>query len=324
MKRNDLGTGSVLWIDGEDGTRGGSIYISRAHSWLLKMNVKSELLQIPQGWLGIKKRVVTCVQSWIKAVEIRGTLPREILFLCMCRDVRGYVQSPVQEWSSISRLALFIFAKIKGGKISCVSKTTKKSLIQEYGKMRVEVEYAKFHAREIGPKEKQHPARRLVLIVMDNKNIDKGHLWHLELATQLSCACKTRVTVYGRTEGSGFESVSSTKYNGFMDEPFKKAKEEYGGEMLFYLGCSRYEGLHMAVVEAGKYGIPSLLSDIPAHRELEKICGSRLIIGQNPSSLGYQVKEILASGQYLEHSRKALKLFDNFKKLQVSLSLIEG
>ena len=68
-----------------------------------------------------------------------------------------------------------------------------------------------------------------------------------------------------------------------MEEPFEDFASRRKGWKRAYLGMSHFEGLHMAVVEAGQRDIPSILSDIPAHRELERLVNKQMMIGRTPS-----------------------------------------
>lgn len=89
----------IVWIDGEDGRRGGSIYLRRFHRYLVERGIKSRYESVK----GARQRILLIIMSWLSDVEIRGTVPRELPTLVLCRRKRGYVQSPVEECSLCSQ-----------------------------------------------------------------------------------------------------------------------------------------------------------------------------------------------------------------------------
>ena len=89
-----------------------------------------------------------------------------------------------------------------------------------------------------------------------------------------------------------------------------------------YLGCSEFEGLHMAVVDGARVGIPSILSDIPAHRELERICGSDLLISSGIENDKVLVKRLTEDEQmYEEAVRRHHRLANRFHHLSERLDI---
>jgi len=302
----------IIWIDSEDGTRGGSIYLKRCHQSALEEGHFSRYANTGS----FRKKIGVILSSWWSCDEIRGTVPREIPTLIWCRRKRGYVQSPPEEWSMCSRIAMKIFLKSGGVSAACVSMTTRESAKKQgYGVL--DVEYTKIRnwggAKNTEVTEKRD--KRIVFVVMDNGLIDKGYLRHLSIIDSISCSHSAIVEVYGSGKRVSYSDRSEVRYNGFKENPFEDAREKNKGEYLFYLGCSRYEGLHMAVVEAAMAGIPSVLSDIPAHRELQEITGERLLLGKCARDNIEMLEQILGEGSYQLESDRCGQLSARFSRV---------
>ena len=304
----------VIWIDNEDGTRGGSIYLKRIHNYMLGEGVKSRYMSVK----GLRERVRLILMSWTSQCEVRATVPQEIPTMIFCRKKCGYIQSPIEEWSSLSRIGLWVLMRMCGRscKFVCVSRTTQRSA-EGFGCSVVNVEYAKLDSlRKVSDAEKRVTERKeLVLIVMDNELVDKGYLRHLSISDAVATDNRVIVEVYGRERGSDYTNKGKTVFRGFQENPFEKAKAYNKGKKIVYLGCSRFEGLHMAVVEAAIAGIPSILSDIPAHRELEEIAGRPLVIGCDVNENIVMLKRIIQEEEYNNEVEKCVDLAERFSRL---------
>lgn len=299
----------IIWIDSEDGTRGGSIYLKRCHQSALEEGQLSRFIHTGP----LRKKIDVILGSWWSGDEIRGTVPREIPTLIWCRRKRGYVQSPAEEWSMCSRIAMKVFLRTSGCSAACVSVTTRESAKRE-GFGVLDVEYTKIHkGRDLrNTKMSDKKNKKVVFVVMDNGLIDKGYLRHLSIIDSISSSHNVIVEVYGSAKRVDYGNRSEARYNGFKEKPFEDAKEKNTGEYVFYLGCSRYEGLHMAVVEASMVGIPSVLSDIPAHRELQEISGEKLLLGKCARDNIEILRQILNERSYELESNKCGNLYNRF------------
>ena len=307
----------IIWIDNEDGTRGGSIYLRRYHSYILSKGIESRYVSVR----GLGERVRLIFMSWIGECEVRATVPQMIPTMMLCKKKRGYIQSPIEEWSWLSRVGLWILMRVSRGscKFVCVSRTTQRSA-KSFGCSVMNIEYAKLDSlSNVSGAEKEVTNRKeLVLIVMDNELVDKGYLRHLAITDAVATSNRVIVEVYGKKSGSGYTNKGATVYNGYKENPFQEAKAKHVGKMIVYLGCSRFEGLHMAVIEAAIAGIPSILSDIPAHRELEEITGSCLVIGGDVTENISMLKRIIQEEAYDNEVRRCKDLAKRFIRLAMS------
>ena len=303
----------IYWIDSEDGTRGGSIYIKMFHRYMVEASMKSTYIVVRS----LAGRIKLIGMSWLHQSEVRGTVPKEIPTMLFCRRTRGYIQSPMEEWSLLSRIGLWVLVRVSGdrGRFVCVSKTTKRSA-EAYFCGVLDVEYAKLDTSSSisFAKKRVTDQKELVLVVMDNELIDKGYLRHLSIVEAIADDSRVIVEVYGRKGGSGYSVRGKTIYNGFKENPFEDARTKNEGKRIFYLGCSRFEGLHMAVVEAAIAGVPSVLSDIPAHRELEKIAGKPLMIGRDISENISMLKRVIKDDNYSREVKSCECLAKRFGK----------
>ena len=304
----------VIWIDNEDGTRGGSIYLRRLHSYMLEAGMRSRYMSARR----LRQRVRLILMSWMSQCEVRATVPREIPTMIFCKKKRGYIQSPIEEWSWLSRIGLWVLMRVSGRSCEfvCVSRTTQRSA-EGFGCSVLNVEYAKLDSlRKVSVAEKRVTERKeLVLIVMDNELVDKGYLRHLSITDAVATDNRVIVEVYGRESGGCYTNKGETVFMGFKENPFEEAKANNIGKKIVYLGCSRFEGLHMAVAEAAIAGIPSILSDIPAHRELEEIAGRPLVIGGDVNENIMMLKRIIQEEEYNNEVAKCVDLAEGFSRL---------
>jgi len=302
---------SYIWIDGEAGIRGGTVYLRLLNDWLIRKGYESSYIRTGVGFQYVLKRAKLVAASWCGGAIIGGTIPRELPFLLLCKKRKCLVHSPIGEWSRISRIGLWFMVSLDSKCLVCVSETTRDSLLSSLKNSKSRVEYAKIGLKKA--KEQRFSEREgIVCIVMDNAIVDKGYIWHMAIVSELMSRHRVRVEVYGGgNQWVGDRSMNIT-YNGYIENPFRHAAERNQASYLFYLGCSRYEGLHMAVVEAGQHYIPSILSDIPAHRELQVIGGSDLLIGKDVKESVSDLESKLTSGEYTRVAEKARCLYERF------------
>lgn len=306
----------IVWIDSEDGRRGGSIYIRGLHVDLIARGVKSRYESVKS----LRQRIFLILMTWISDDEIRGTVPQEIPTMMFSRRKCGYIQSPMEEWSLLSRIGLGILVGLSGDtcRLVSVSRTTQRSA-EENGFQSLDVEYAKLGTRNTSSREKVDNimSKELVLIIMDNQLIDKGYLRHLSIVEAVEANYEVIVEVYGRRGGGRYTHRGKTHYNGFKEDPFQDALKRNKGKRVVYLGCSRVEGLHLAVVEAAIAGIPSILSDIPAHRELEEVAGWPLWIGGDVNENIVMLRRLVQKDEYYREARRCEYLANNFRVLSM-------
>lgn len=282
--------------------------------FLVRRDIQSKYIYIDS----IKKKLGVVITSWIKGYEVRGTIPREALTLLLCRKCVGVIQSPAEEWSRCSRMVGRLLLMGLNKRAICVSETTKISASRIASISRLQVEYAKLAetSEVVGLSQQVRDARKIVFIVMDGCLVDKGYLRHLSIVEEaISSWQSVVVEAYGKRCGCIFSSLTETTYNGFVEDPFGDAMKKHKSAQFFYLGCSRYEGLHMAVVEAAQHGIPSILSDIAAHRELQMIGGVSLLIGKE---LKDDMKAVERAGDpdwYEWEVKKSLRLARKFRQM---------
>ena len=295
----------LVWMDTEDGTRGGSVYLKRKHYSAQAEGKRSEYIRVDT----IDKRLSVILRSWLSDCEVRGTVPREIPTLMLCKRKRGYIQSPPSEWSRLSRVAMRVLLKSFGATAACVSNTTRIAA-REVGIGIADVEYAKIGSRDSRGltrlSRRMERNRRVTFVVMDSGLVDKGYLRHLSIIDAIASSHEINIEAYGPKKGVCYDIRGGTHSNGFRENPFEDSIEKNAEDYIFYLGCSRYEGLHMAVVEGGHYGIPSILSDIPAHRELELISGNKLLIGKMVLDNIQMVRQMLNEESY----RHQMKVYE--------------
>ena len=301
----------IIWIDSEDGTRGGSIYLRRSHEAAMEDGIKSSLVRTNS----IFKKLGVIVVSWWAGFEVRGTVPRDLPTLMFCRRKCGYIQSPPEDWSLFSRIAMRLYLRAGGGKAACVSETTRDSA-NKAGYGVVPVEYARIaHKNDLQKTEMpQAVCRSIIFVIMDNGLVDKGYLRHMSILEEIGRTHEIVVEVYGKGNRRKYTSRGRIEYNDFSSSPFGETKDRYVDDIIFYLGCSRFEGLHMAVVEAASSGIPSVLSDIPAHRELQRIAGCDLLIGRDVLEDVKSIRAIIDNGNYSEEVEKYGQLAENFAR----------
>ena len=307
----------VLIVDSEDGYGGGSVYLKRYKKWLTEKGIDCSYISIERGLSGYLKSLCIILRSWFKDdIEVRGTIPIDIAVLAAARRSVGYVQSPADYWSDKSRLIFKLACMAGMTEVRCVSETTFASIDKLYRINNCKIEYAKIEASSDTGALCKRPGKDIVFVVLDQGNPDKGYYRHLAIVREATKISKTRVEIYGKEYGEAYKAITETHVNGFVEAPFCEARNRYPECRLIYLGCSRYEGLHMAVVDSAGTRIPSILSDIPAHRELERICDSSLLISQERKTDITLIKRIVEDESvYMEQRRKCRMLADRFHEL---------
>lgn len=301
-------------MDSEDGSRGGSIYLRRNHEKAIRDGKESCFVLTNS----IVKKLGVILESWMHGYEVRGTVPRDLATLVFCRRRCGYIQSPPEEWSLVSRIAMKLYTKLAGGKAACVSETTRNSAKEEgYGMVPIEYANVAFgiEERERGREKETRNVldNRIIFVIMDNGLIDKGYLRHMSILEEIGCTNEIVVEVYGKENKQEYTGRGRVNYNGFSNSPFEDAKKRYGENVILYLGCSRFEGLHMAAVEAALCEIPSILSNIPAHRELERIAGYKLFIGNDVVEDVQLIRGVIDRGNYRSEAERCVQLARNFR-----------
>ena len=271
---------TVIWaIDGCDG-RGGSVYLRRLVDWRRSGGSKDLIIERRDkaSYLGWGLRIVW--KAWLNCGEVRGTAPLMIPFALLAPRAWLYVQSPVLEWSFISRLLFRIAMARRGIAAVCVSEYIAET-VKSYGAESAKICYAKIREDLQHWTEQEASSGHVWIALMDGGILEKGHLNHLAILTSIR-DLGVNICIYAEVNDDEYlrryDGLGRVRFCGKIQNPFEHFIEIKQGAKGFYLGMSGYEGLHMAVVEAGLTNVPTLMSDIPAHRELERISGTRLEI----------------------------------------------
>ena len=315
----------LVIIDSEDGYGGGSVYLKRYRRWLEKKEVDCSYRPISRDLSGLWNAICLVVRSWVgNDIVVMGTVPVDIILLMAAKRSVGYIQSPAEYWSGKSRLALRVACMAEMMEIRCVSETTATSVDKVCSSGRTRIEYAKIEKSSYTHMALNRRDKHIVFVVLDQGNPRKGYHRHLDIVREATRITSTRVELYGRHYGEGFRDITSTTVNGYVEDPFCHAKERYKDCRVVYLGCSEFEGLHMAVVDGARVGIPSILSDIPAHRELERICGSPLLISAGIKRDLILVKKIAENEKmYIEEVKRYRELADRFHQLTKEVMVLK-
>lgn len=272
-------TGTVLWaIDGCDG-RGGSVYLRRLVDWRRREGSRDLIVERRNkvSYLGWGLRII--LRAWLNCGEVRGTAPLVIPVALIAPRARLYVQSPPIKWSFLSRV-LFRVAVARGGiSAVCVSKYIVET-VESYTAKSVKVSYAKI-TDKLKQWTEEETSDHVWIALMDGGILEKGYLNHLAVLTSVS-DLNLNICIYTEVNDHDYlrryDQLGRVRFCEKIQNPFEHFNQIKQGAKGFYLGMSSYEGLHMAVVEAGLTNVPTLMSDIPAHRELERISGARLEI----------------------------------------------
>ena len=312
----------IVWLDGEDGQRGGSIYIRRMNQWLNQRGVDSNVRELGKGYKKWMRLIRICAESWLRGYEIRATAPSFSVVGLIARKSKLYIQTPVEEWSDRSIVLTRLVKAVKRCCFVCVSATTSQSAVEHLHCDSPRVSYARLaYARHSSCDRdlENNSSDRVVCIVLDAGNVEKGFLRHQWLIRRARQSKEVIVESFGK-ESDAYSNLECVYSNGFIDDPMGYTRRKYPLEKIFYLGCSDYEGLHMAVIEAAVNGIPSILTDIAAHRELKQLCGSQLSLYSDARSLfgGWMnlVNDKKSYRQALEDCKRLAEVFEEFQKTE--------
>ena len=186
----------VVIVDSEDGCRGGSIYLKRYRRWLQKQNIKCSYRHIKRDLGGVYEAMCLVVRSWIRDdIEVRGTVPADIILLMAAKRSVGYIQSPAEYWSDRSRLVLRLGCITKAFEIRCVSETTAASIGRICRFRNTRIEYAKIEGSSYGDKSVKKHDGAIVFIVIDQGSPEKGYHRHLEIVKAATKHSRTRVEI---------------------------------------------------------------------------------------------------------------------------------
>ena len=120
----------------------------------------------------------------------------------------------------------------------------------------------------------------------------------LQLALDFEAACKENEFLLMAGKGKFYKSIASLGLSHVRLLGFRTDLPEIYADCRFVISYSKSEGLPLGVIEAMSYGLPPILSNIPAHEE---------IISKN-ESCGFIIKESLSE------TLKKLRL-QNYKKM---------
>ena len=301
--------------------RGGSLYAKRLHEILGTMrgiNTTFVKKTDESGEFFLDVLRLVC-QSWIRDKVAIGTAPEALALAAVCRKSVLMIQSPISEWSWVSRLVFVIVNRLRGPEYICVSQTTQ-GCLEKGARRKSIVVYADIP--DVGyrpPRTQNQREAGIAMAIMNRGYIDKGFLASAGLVSHMSRKAKVVVDIYGsmsidwRTVGS---NVYGVRKAGFCKNPWENFWEFRNSMKMVYLGISSYEGLHMAVVEAACLGIPTLMSDIKAHRELEEIAECDLLIGG--CQRDYELlldRLVFEDGLYDKMSISSRQLYERFSEL---------
>ena len=267
-------------------SRGGSVYLERVYRYMKECGRNCVIVRKRDGRLRFFVSTIWYVlTSWVSSDEIRGNGPWVLGIAMVAKKSSVYVGSPVHQWSKRSRQLLAWTCRLRKISFLAASRYVKAEILKYTKDSDVYVSYAKIQDSGIRKRYIQKRDSQIVLVVMAAGDQSKGWMRSVAIIQGLR-HLSPKVVVYGKQREEDMallEGVEVVK-KGFRDQPFRDLVKEFPSQMHFYIGMSIYEGLHMAVVEAGLEGVPSILSNIPAHRELEEIGGGALLIEDTPVS----------------------------------------
>ena len=281
---------ATVIVDLEAGLRGGSVYMARLSSWLESCGASVSLRQIclsrSRDLWGL---MLLLFQNWTGQIVLRGTLPAFLPIALLSRSSMLYLGTPVDRWSRKSRL-LFRLASLKPGlALVAASVYARKTAFEGSFFRQGYVSYAKINLPLVLDLPRIDSFKSVAFAILSPGDQSKGFECCLSLLAEVSCCFNVFIDIYGKSSDefnvSDYARYGNVFVHGFVEDPFGHFSRLRKGLPGFYLALSAYEGLHMAVVDAACYGIPSLLSDIPAHRELELIAGLPLLIAGKSKSL---------------------------------------
>ena len=307
-------------VDLEVGFRGGSIYMDRLVSWLEACEASVALVRISLSSLrGFYDLVLVFLGNWSGRFVLRGTLPGFLPIALLSRSSLLYLGTPVNRWSWKSRVLFWlaslrpgfglVAASVYTGEVALKNSLFRKAYVS-YAKVSFPVEPVTSWVRSYGS---------VAFAILSPGDQSKGFEASLTFLASVSQCLDVFIDIYGKSQGefdvSRYSSCGEVSVHGFVENPFEHFSMRHKGVPSFYVGLSLYEGLHMAVVDAACHGVPSLLSDIPAHRELESIAGLPLLIAGDLGVLVESFIELYQSEAGFDMAREAaLRLAVEFKK----------
>lgn len=279
-----------VFIDFSKSRRGGQIYIERLAGSLRDRGQVCRLhLREKKGRVGLFEFFAQAIRYICGCkVWIIGTAPAFLPLFLVARYPVLLIQSPVGEWSWKARMLLKVALKKERKMVICVSDYVRDELVERYN-ARSLVVYAQIGSGAQGDYGQtasyNSNERKFALALLNPREFGKGYLSSVSLIEKASRHMELVVDVYGeiKEELMEIKEYCHVVEHGFVEEPFEDFASRRKGCKRAYLGMSHFEGLHMAVVEAGQRDVPSILSDIPAHRELERLVDKQMMIGRTPS-----------------------------------------
>lgn len=305
--------------------RGGGIYLERLYEWLSKDGKDVRLDRHENRVLWYLNVATRILQTWITDVEIRGNAPLMLGAALISKRSTIYIGSPIDRWSNASRWLLWSCMGKKGLRIVAVSRFTRQQVYMQGYEGEVEVCYPKIESkvfvRNTCSWEKELLDEQIIAVLAPG---DKTKGWlRCERVLKAVSGRKTKAVFYGDipSELRKWNKIEVDMV-GRTADPFVDVSHAYERRLIVYLGLSEYEGLHMAVIEAGHMGIPTILWDIPAHRELEGLLGEKLIVVESEQEAIEEVRRLESIPNYIEASRRYKRLAEAYDAMAMRTEFV--
>lgn len=308
-----------LWVDYENGKRGGSEYIRRRVDWIARRGGNAEI-KLVSGSIGKKvaETVRLVMGTWHRDYDLCGTAPAVFIAALFARKSWIYIQSPTNEWSRLSRLGLWLLSYWNSCKMVAVSDSVIQSIESGFTRGRCLKSYAKFtECCSDVDMELELPLGRVAVAILFPRDYEKGHIESLALLHEISRNYELEIELYGKTLNNvyEYEALGVVSNNGYIEKPLRHFCSKHRGKRMYYVGLSHYEGMPLSVLEAAQLGIPSIVSGIPAHLELERITNCRMRIYDVGNEKPFELGGIGTSCYDWEcEVKEARKMFDRFKE----------
>ena len=295
-----------VFVDFARSRRGGQVYMERLAASLRNRGEVCRLhLRGRKGRVGLYEffvqaiRYICVCKGWIV-----GTAPAFLPVFLIARYPVLLIQSPISEWSWKARMLLKVALRIRREMVICVSDYVRDELSERYDAQSLVV-YAQIDTRGMDYDNEltyRRNDKKFALALLYPREFGKGYLSSVSLIEKACREMEVVVDVYGEVKGELMEIEKYCKVvlHGFVEEPFEDFASRRRECKRAYLGMSHFEGLHMAVVEAGQRNIPSILSDIPAHRELERLVDQQVMIGRTHSEYFALMNKMAEDDAYYE------------------------
>ena len=329
IKGNLISARETVIVDLEAGLRGGSVYMARLATWLESCGASVSLCRLRfSRSRDLWDLALLLFRNWTGQIMLRGTLPAFLPVALLSRSSMLYLGTPVDRWSRKSRLLLRLASLKPGLALVAASVYARKTAFEGSFFRQGYVSYAKINlplARDLPRIDSFESVAFAVLAPGDQS---KGFECCLSFLAEASCYFNIFIDIYGKNSdefnASDYARWGNVYVHGFVEDPFGHFSRLRRGLPGCYMALSAYEGLHMAVVDAACYGIPSLLSDIPAHRELELIAGSPLLIAEKSKSLISLFLDVARSEGGFDRARAvALRLAIEFQRRSLFSEALE-